>query len=605
MNRQPNPTGLAPRRIVSVALLLLGLAGLGLAAGGPAPLVPRIQDPKPVEDAEKPESRESQDEKPAEKPDAEATPRRPAARPGNRTRPRPAPATPPLAIEGVRVLRAGQPDLEEATVLIRGKKIVAVGKDVQIPPGARVIDGEDAVLTAGWIDARGTTPLLASSIQDPSDSGAWPSALEALDFVDRDERVRSAVSHGVTSVYVAAGSGLVAGEGALVRLRPKETDLEKLAVPDAEAVTLVGGAATGQSAVARLNGWSSLRKTLRDAQKYREKLDEYEEEMKKYQEARKAGKPVGAARPVTEKTDAPVTGPAPPFPTPRRRRPPRTDEERDLVALSKALGLVPIVEDRDGGVILDGNAPEPAAHEDDDGHVCACGTPGAHANHPAEPPFPDYYFQEPNEGEPKEGEKKDEAKGDPKIPTRPNKPPFDYRAESLLGALRREMPVRIEARHADEIKAAIDLVQHFKLRAVLEGLDEAHLVLDELAKAEIPVVLAPVRSDEPVPGNARTRDLAARLQERGISFAIGTGRQFGATQWIRAQVALAVAGGLSRDAALAAVTTSAASLLGVSDRLGSVEPGRDADLVLFAGDPFDPATPVRMTIVEGDVVYER
>jgi imidazolonepropionase-like amidohydrolase len=106
-------------------------------------------------------------------------------------------------------------------------------------------------------------------------------------------------------------------------------------------------------------------------------------------------------------------------------------------------------------------------------------------------------------------------------------------------------------------------------------------------------------------GFARTASLAAECEKRKIPFAFGTGRGAFATAWLRTQAALAVAGGLTRDAALAAVTTRAAEILGVDHEMGALRPGRGANVVLFDGDPFDPSTPVRLTIVEGDILYQR
>ncbi|HKD99716.1 MAG TPA: amidohydrolase family protein [Planctomycetota bacterium] len=502
------------------------------------------------------------------------------------------PAAGPLAIVHARVLRPGAPPLEDATIVLRGRKIAAVGRDVEIPGDARRIDAAGATVTSGWIDARGSTPLEAAAIVENLPQGAAYRALDGLDLVDREGRVADALRHGVTACYVAAGRGLVAGLGTLVKMRPGDYDLDALPVAETEAMTFVGGSARGAATVARLADWTTLRKTLRDAQKLREQLDQWREDLDKWlEEKKKSGL---ASRPASSPSESRSSseGPAPPAERgglPRRRRPPRSAEEEGLLALARTMGFPPLVEDPEGSALLD-DAPIVAAQD---------GGPTDDDAPPATPAVQDV------EDAPFQSKPASEAaaKG---AGERPKKPDQNLHLEALQPALRRDVPVRIEARRADEIRGAIAVAKEFRLRAVLEGLDEGDLVLDEIAESGLPVVLAPVRTADPSPdGRATNPALAAMLEERGVPFAIGTGRDFQGTPWLRAQVALAIAGGCSRDAALAAVTTRAAELVDAGDRLGSVEEGREADLVLFDGDPFDPATEVRMTIVEGEILHER
>jgi imidazolonepropionase-like amidohydrolase len=100
---------------------------------------------------------------------------------------------------------------------------------------------------------------------------------------------------------------------------------------------------------------------------------------------------------------------------------------------------------------------------------------------------------------------------------------------------------------------------------------------------------------------------AAALAGRKIPIALGTGYEayVPKTRVVRYEAAMAAVNGLGVDRALAAVTLDAARILGIDDRLGSVEPGKVADLVLYDGDPFEHATHVTATIQEGRVVYSR
>ncbi|HKE01370.1 MAG TPA: amidohydrolase family protein, partial [Planctomycetota bacterium] len=459
---------------------------------------------------------------------------------------------------------------------------------VEVPQNARRIDAKGTTVTAGWIDARGSTPLEMAAILDAGQQAPGNRAIDGLDLVDREGRVRDALRRGVTSCYVAPGRGLMAGQGALVKMRPNETDLEKLEVEDAEALEIVGGSSRGSGAVNRLAEWTILRRTLRETQKYRESLDAYHEELEKFLEEKKKGaktapRAAGAAEEKSEER-TPEGGPTP---VPRRRRPPRNQDEADLLAALQVLRVFPIVNDPEGAVLLDADAQGVETIEDPD----ACG----HL-HPPGADGPIYFFEDAPQTKP----------GESKTVERPKKPPMNATWDALLPGLTREVPVRFEARRADEIRAAIAVAKEFRLRGVIEGADEADLVLDEIAESKMPVVITPARSAEwPRDGRERSATLAAALEERGIPYAIGTGRDLNGTRWLRAQVALAIAGGATREEALAAVTSRAAEILGVDDRLGSLEPGHEADLVIFEGDPFDPTTEVRAAIVDGDVLFER
>jgi hypothetical protein len=493
----------------------------------------------------------------------------------------------------VRVLRPGKPDLEDATVLVRGRKIAAVGRKLTIPDNARRIDGTSLTLTAGWIDARGSTPLERTSIDDGI-SNAAHLAIDGIDTLDAEKRVRDAVHQGVTAVFIAAGRGLLSGSGLLVHLKPGESDPEKISVDNTEAASFVLGSARGEPTVARLSQLTNLRRTLRDAQKYRETVDQYQEDLQKYLEDKKKGLQPSIRPTQVESTDSSQPRPdRPPIPIPGRRRRPQSEEETGLLWVSRVLGIMPVVDDREGGFILDDGATSPSENGSEE--VCGCGSPGPHMNHPPGAQIPEFFFQDNPQA----------PKPDSKGAERPKKPDFNPGMDALLPALRREVPVRIEAHRSDEIRAAIAIARDFRLRVVIEGADEAADVIEELGKSKLPVIVAPVREAEEPVARQRRVELCALLAEKGIPFAIGTGRNFYGTAWLRAQVAQAIAGGLDRDRALAAVTKNAAELIGIDEELGVVEAGKVADLTLFEGDPLEPGTGVKLVMIDGEIVYEK
>ena len=181
----------------------------------------------------------------------------------------------------------------------------------------------------------------------------------------------------------------------------------------------------------------------------------------------------------------------------------------------------------------------------------------------------------------------------------PEPPSRDLANEALARALDGELALLLTANTAPEIAAALRLQREFGFDLVLDGVAEAYLLLDEIRAAGAPVVLhAPM---------SRVRngsfETAARLAEAGIPFAIQTGFEdyVPKTRVLLWEAAIAAANGLGREPALEAVTLGAARILGVESRVGSIEVGKDADLVLFDGDPFEYATHVCGVIIESEV----
>jgi imidazolonepropionase-like amidohydrolase len=188
-----------------------------------------------------------------------------------------------------------------------------------------------------------------------------------------------------------------------------------------------------------------------------------------------------------------------------------------------------------------------------------------------------------------------------------DKPTRDPAKEFILQALGRKVPVRIEAHRADDVQRALRLADEFGLRLVVEGATQAGPAADELRTRRVALVLGPLL-DEPAPPAHRKDapfDWPSRLVTDDTVWALGTfaveGRD---SKLLRAHAAAAVARGIAPDSVLRALTRGAATLLGVADRLGTIEPGKQADLAVFAGDPLDPAVPAVAVLVRGRVVYE-
>jgi len=152
------------------------------------------------------------------------------------------------------------------------------------------------------------------------------------------------------------------------------------------------------------------------------------------------------------------------------------------------------------------------------------------------------------------------------------------------------------------------VAKEFKLSPRLDLATEGYLIADRLAAAKVPVVVHPTMQR---PGSMETYHShlcnAAVLADHKIPLAIGTGFEayVPKTRVLRHEAAMAMVNGLGYDRALRAITLDAAHLLGLDEQRGSIEQGKVADLVLFDGDPFEHATHVTHTLIEGRVVYDR
>ena len=186
------------------------------------------------------------------------------------------------------------------------------------------------------------------------------------------------------------------------------------------------------------------------------------------------------------------------------------------------------------------------------------------------------------------------------------RPEPDLGMETLVRVLDGEIPLMITAQQVPEIMAALRLQREFGFRLILDGAAEAYLVLDEIKQAGVPVILHPTMVRPRGETVNATLETAARLYEAGIPFAFQSGFEsyVPKTRVVLFEAAMAVANGLPRTAALEALTIQAARILGIADRVGSLEPGKDADLVLFDGDPFEYTTHVCGVIIEGEPVHE-
>jgi len=180
----------------------------------------------------------------------------------------------------------------------------------------------------------------------------------------------------------------------------------------------------------------------------------------------------------------------------------------------------------------------------------------------------------------------------------------DLKLEALGRVLRREIPWRQHCHRADDIATALRLAQEFGYDLVLDHGTEGYLIADKIAAAGVPVVTGPlITARSKVELRNRTMANPGLLAAAGVTVAIATDHPVVPVHLLILQAALAVREGLDRDTALRAVTITPARIMRVADRIGSLVPGKDADLAIWSGDPLDVMSRVEAAYIGGLEVY--
>ncbi len=182
--------------------------------------------------------------------------------------------------------------------------------------------------------------------------------------------------------------------------------------------------------------------------------------------------------------------------------------------------------------------------------------------------------------------------------------PTNLAMEAMIPYVRGEKMIAFTAERERDIKAVIKFISEMKVKGILVGGQEAWKVADDLKKNNIPVIFThiyslPVRDDDPYD---YLFEGPAKLQAAGVKFAIATGDQGAEARDLPYQAGLAGAYGLPQDEALKAVTLYPAQILGVSDRMGSIEVGKLGNLVVTDGDLLDPRTNVKQLFINGRLI---
>ncbi|MGH3396398.1 MAG: amidohydrolase [Streptosporangiaceae bacterium] len=180
----------------------------------------------------------------------------------------------------------------------------------------------------------------------------------------------------------------------------------------------------------------------------------------------------------------------------------------------------------------------------------------------------------------------------------------DLRLEALGRVLRREIPWRQHCHRADDIATAMRIAEEFGYDLVIDHGTEAHLIGDLIAARGIPVVIGPLMTSRSKV-ELRNRSLAnpGLLARAGVTISITTDHPVVPIHFLVHQATLSVKHGLDRETALRALTINPARVAGIDARLGSIEAGKDGDLVIWSGDPLDMFSRVKRALINGTEIY--
>ncbi len=182
-----------------------------------------------------------------------------------------------------------------------------------------------------------------------------------------------------------------------------------------------------------------------------------------------------------------------------------------------------------------------------------------------------------------------------------DEPEYDIKNEALIPLFKKEIPAHFHVHRADDIFTAIRISKEFDIEYVLVHATEAHMICDELLEENFSGILSgPILTDRSKPELKNQSPCAPNiLSSNGIKTAIITDHPETPIQYLLLCAAVAVKYGMDREEAIRAVTINPAQICGIDDRVGSLETGKDADMVIFSGDPIDILNFPKAVIVDG------
>lgn len=185
-------------------------------------------------------------------------------------------------------------------------------------------------------------------------------------------------------------------------------------------------------------------------------------------------------------------------------------------------------------------------------------------------------------------------------------PKYDMKAEALIPVLKGEMPLKAHAHRADDIMTALRIAKEFGVKITIEHCTEGHLIAKELAAANVPVAVGPTMTAvSKLELWNKSFTTPGILQKAGLQVSIITDAPVILQEYLPLCAGLAVKAGMDPFAALQAITINPAKHLGIEDRVGSLEVGKDADIVLCDGDPMVSDTNIKQVYVNGELQFRQ
>ena len=186
------------------------------------------------------------------------------------------------------------------------------------------------------------------------------------------------------------------------------------------------------------------------------------------------------------------------------------------------------------------------------------------------------------------------------------RPAFDLRLHALLPVMRRQMPLKAHAHQANDILTAIRIAREFNLLLTLEHVTEAELIVEELVRAGVPLAIGPTDGHpKKIELQRKSWTTPGVLSRAGCRVSIITDSPVTQQSHLRHCAGMAIAAGMDPFAALQAITIQPARHIGVENRVGSLEPGKDADLILTDGSVFEISTRILSTWINGECVFDQ
>jgi imidazolonepropionase-like amidohydrolase len=440
-------------------------------------------------------------------------------------------------IHAARVIKRPGEILENASIIVRDGKIVAVGSDLKKPEGAREIEGK--VVCSGFIDPWAALGVSSESLFDAGTTAATRT-LDSFDGYNSDHLRREALRAGVTCARVQAGAtARVGGMGAFVRLAPGLVRADATILPECDlsmSIGLSANASGGQQQIEIQDGQVVITSVGSRGMDPFERLSEID----RLVSAIESGKSYLISR---------------------------VEYKHDLEAWQKAIAEKETELEKDAK-----KAKKDREKEEKDAK---------------------------EKGKPFTEKKYKEDK-------KPQPPRYDEDSEVLARVANGELPLIVQANRAGEIRGVLQsTASQDRLRLIIAGGTEALSCSKQLAERGIPVLVWPALRGKGMPEEYEAGDLAlaGRLAKEGVTVLLGTGGSNpGASRDLPLLAELSIGNGLERDKAFEALTLGAARAFDVADRLGSVERGKDAELLVLDGDPLIGTTNVRYVVSGGRVV---